>query len=838
VLTNLVNALTAFEPIHPDGYSHAVLVLDDYHVIDALPIHAALTFLLENLPPHLHLVIASRADPPLPLARFRVRGMLTEVRAADLRFTPEEAATFLREIVGLDLSREELAALDERTEGWIAGLQLAALAMRERGDISSFIASFTGSSRFIIDYLTEEVLNRQSEEVRAFLLRTSILESMCAPLCDALAGAGTLAAEALSTDLNGPALPSGWSQRMLEDLEHANLFITALDDERVWYRYHHLFADVLRTYLRRERPDLVPILYRRAAEWCESEELVPEALRYALASGDRGLAARAVERGFETLLFNLGDFSTVRSWLAMLPQALITARPLLALAYATTNLITNDMPSVKSYLDMAEQRLDMRPDLAPEIQPRIDAVRGFLAVRYRDWQGAAGLLKGALETMAGDDPYRGLALYALGRLYLVGKARSNAGQALNEAVEFNRRNGYTMLAILSLNGVAAHQTLEGRLHDAAATCREGLLLAERQGLEMVATAVNLNTRLSLYHYEWDDLDSALRYALAARRIARALDFSALLTTIDDLIAQISHAQGDHDNARGALPGGEAHGHGTQGMNGPNAAAPATTPGTRGTHDNVLRPVMLVGARVRHRGTSEARPGEQPVSGDLRRAYELGLTANDEPVPQYEVEYLALARRLLEEPDGRVAGCRLLERLLALGEANGDIGSVIAALALQAIALASHGRQGEALGSLERALKLGEPGGYVRTFIDEGPPMEALLRMASKRGPAPRYVEKLLGHFRRNTAHTRIVQPLQPLQPGPPEPTLAGFVEPLTPRELEVLRLIAGGASNRDIAETLVVVIGTVKRHTNSLYGKLGVTSRTQAIARAHELHLV
>jgi LuxR family maltose regulon positive regulatory protein len=181
---------------------------------------------------------------------------------------------------------------------------------------------------------------------------------------------------------------------------------------------------------------------------------------------------------------------------------------------------------------------------------------------------------------------------------------------------------------------------------------------------------------------------------------------------------------------------------------------------------------------------------------------------------------------------------LLERLLALGEANGDIGSVIAALALQAIALASHGRQGEALGSLERALKLGEPGGYVRTFIDEGPPMEALLRMASKRGPAPRYVEKLLGHFRRNTAHTRIVQPLQPLQPGPPEPTLAGFVEPLTPRELEVLRLIAGGASNRDIAETLVVVIGTVKRHTNSLYGKLGVTSRTQAIARAHELHLV
>jgi LuxR family maltose regulon positive regulatory protein len=773
-------------------------------VIDAPPTHAGLTFLLENLPPHLHLVLATRADPPLPLARLRASGALTELRAADLRFTPEEAATFLREIVGLDLSVEDVATLDERTEGWIAGLQLAALAMRDRSDASSFIANFTGSSRFIIDYLAEEVLNRQPEAVRAFLLRTSILENMCAPLCDALLGADT---------------PARSSQRLLEELEHANLFITALDDERVWYRYHHLFADVLRVYLRRARPDLPPVLYRRAAEWCEGEDLISEALRYALASGDRGYAAGMVETRFEALLFELGDFATVRSWLAMLPQALITTRPVLALAYATTNLITSDMTSVEGYLDIAERALPGRPTSAPEVQPRIDAIRGFLAVHHREWQAAAGLLQSALEALPDRDPYRGLALYALGRLYLVGEPRSNAGQALAEAVEFNRRNGYTMLAILSLNGVAAYQTLEGWLHDAAATCREGLLLAERQGVEMVATAVNLNTRLSLYHYEWDDLDRALRYALAARQIARPLGFSALLTTIRDLIVQILQAQGDREGARAALLESEAPG------------AQSATAGSAA--DNARRPVMLVGARVHHQsGAAATSATQQPVSGDLQRARELGLTAHDEPIPQYEMEYLALARRLLDQPDGWGHGFRLLERLLALAEANGDTGSIIAALALRAIALASRGHRARALGVLERALKLGEAGGYVRTFLDEGPPMAALLRTAGKEGIASRYVEKLLSHFERNLAHAPLAQP------RPPKPALAGLLEPLTPRELEVLRLIVRGASNREIAGTLVVVVGTVKRHTNSLYGKLGVTSRTQAIARAHELRLV
>ncbi|HET9496673.1 MAG TPA: helix-turn-helix transcriptional regulator, partial [Chloroflexia bacterium] len=405
VLASLVNALVS---VNSDVSEDTLLVLDDYHLIDAQPIYSALTFLLENLPPRLHLVITSRADPPLPLARLRARGALTELRAADLRFTPEEAAVFLEEILGFQLSMEDVAALDARTEGWVAGLQLAALAMKDRDDITGFIAGFTGSSRFIIDYLAEEVLERQPEDVRAFLLRTAILERMCAPLCDEVLGAE---GESSPTD--------GSSQAMLEKLERSNLFIIALDDERGWYRYHHLFADVLRARLRQTRPGLLPALYRCAADWCEGEELVTEALRYALAGGDQDHAARIVEARALPRRFGQGDFATVREWFAVLPDTLIAAHPRLSYNHAAAIVITGDTASVERHLQTAEHGLLAGAAANSDLQAAITTLRGYMAVvQLGEPQRGLGLLRSALSTLPSEDAHRGLALYSLGELHI------------------------------------------------------------------------------------------------------------------------------------------------------------------------------------------------------------------------------------------------------------------------------------------------------------------------------------------------------------------------------------------------------------------------------------
>jgi LuxR family transcriptional regulator, maltose regulon positive regulatory protein len=822
VLTTLVNALASGDGAtlasgdgatlaSGDGAaltplpSPAVLVLDDYHVIDSPRVHAALAFLLDHLPAQLHLVIASRADPPMSLSRMRSHGTLTELRAADLRFTPEEASVFLRQVLGFHLSTEDVLALDEHTEGWIAGLQLAALAMRGRPDISGFIAGFTGSSRFIIDYLAEEVLERQPEEVRAFLLRTSILERMCAPMCDAV----------LTADPGCP-VPSGASQAMLETLERANLFIVALDDERVWYRYHHLFADVLRARLRQAHRDLVPSLYRRAAAWCEGQELVTAALRYALAAGDNEGAARIVEARARNVMFNRGDFAAIGSWLAMLPQAAIDVRPELCLAYATVFVNRSDTAAVEAYLQRAEEALPAFPDLAVGLQAEILTIRGHMAVQYGRWSQGLELLRSALAALPTDDPYRGLALYSLGRFHLLVGSRSEAGAILAEAVELNRRNGYLTMAILSLNGVAACRTVEGRLREAVATCHEGLLLAESQGIQLTATTANLHARLSVIYYEWDDLDAALRHARGAQRVVRAADFRLLFVAISDLITQILYAQGDLEGARAAMLETER-----------SAAA-----------ERIANPqfkAVFAADRLHHQfaEATVALGGKRPLVADYERARERGLTAGDDPTLEHEIEYLALARVLLERGGGeRGDGIQLLDRLLKLEESSGGARVAVYILALRALGYAAEGNRVQALASLEQALALAEPEGYVRTFLDEGPPMQALLREArsAARGIAPSYVETLLRQFDA-PAGAEHVRPAKP--PGAD----GQYVEPLTPRELEVLRLIAAGASNREIAENLVVAVGTVKRHTNSLYGKLGAASRTQAIARARELEL-
>jgi LuxR family maltose regulon positive regulatory protein len=447
-------------------------------------------------------------------------------------------------------------------------------------------------------------------------------------------------------------------------------------------------------------------------------------------------------------------------------------------------------------------------------------MRGYLAVvqpgrnAEQNRQRGLDLLEAALAILPGEDPHRGLVLFSLGELYLRNGHRSKAGVILSDAVEFNRRNGYTMMVILSLGGVADCQMLEGKLRAAAATCREGITLTERQGVRLVVSAANLHARLSMCHYEWNDLDTALEHALVAQEIARAGDYRIHLTMISNVLAQILQAQGDLDGARAAMLG-------------------ADRLVLESTNSHQLRSRLTANRIRRHlppgSSATEDRAGRQPLSGDFEWAQALGLSANDEPSAQHELEYLALARMLMSTVNRRGDGLRLLDRLLKVEEASGSTGLVISILALEALGLASHGDRTRALAALQRALTLAEPEGYIRTFVDEGPPMQGLLWEAKSRGIAPAYIGRLLSHFQTDIVDRRDRSPGSASRKD---------VDALTPRELEVLALIARGASNRDIAEALIVTVGTVKRHTNSLYSKLGAGSRMQAVARAHELHLL
>ncbi len=385
ILTLLLNDIAAFNV-------DFALVLDDYHVITKPAIHAALAFLIDHLPPHMQVVITSRIDPPLPLARLRVRGQLTELRAADLRFTPDEVAAFLNEVMGLRLSADEVAALEQRTEGWIAGLQLAALSMQDHADIASFIRSFTGSHAYIIDYLAEEVVQRQSAEIRSFLLQTSILERMNGPLCDAVTGRSD-------------------SQPLLEQLEHANLFITPLDDRREWYRYHHLFAEVLQVHLRRDQPELAPELHGRASEWCEQHGLTAEAIGHALSAADFERAARLVEQTAWTLIGH-GELSTLQTALDRLPAPLVQARPRLGLAYATILSISNRLAALEARLNevdgvLADDKLRRDESLLADRDALLGQsaiLRAHLALEhYEDPPRAVDLCRQALARISSEN---------------------------------------------------------------------------------------------------------------------------------------------------------------------------------------------------------------------------------------------------------------------------------------------------------------------------------------------------------------------------------------------------------------------------------------------------
>jgi LuxR family maltose regulon positive regulatory protein len=787
LLTSLINEIAA-------RAQPAILVLDDYHVIETTAIHQALTFLLDHLPSQMHLVIASRADPPLPLARLRGRGQLTELHATDLRFNPDEVGTFLNDAMALGLSAEEAQALAQRTEGWITGLQLAALSIQGRDDVPAFIEAFAGSHRYILDYLTEEVLSQQPREVRDFLLRTAILTRLCGGLCDAVRfgdGGPPTRSQGSAVVRSGEAAegrPSIDSQAALESLERNNLFVVPLDDKQEWYRYHHLFADLLRQRLQQENPDLVPVLHRRASEWYEQQELMAEAVSHALTSGDLERAAGLIQQtGWAT--FTRGEMATILHWMDDLPDEFVRSQPRLSILRAWAMAKSGQMEEVEPCLRGVD--LSRLPGEASAVRAYVAGVRG-------DLNRAIQLSEQALKDLPADDlVVRAIVAQNLGVAHHWSGNPAAASRILSEAVTLSRAANQAFQTLTALAILGRALEMKGALCQARETYQEALDLASGPDNPPVPFAGMAYVGLARLSYEWNDLDSARRYALQGISLSERGGFLAYQVFGYALLAWVYRAQGDNVRAARALEQAERLGQGCD-------------------YDLVM--ALVADARVRW----------WVAQGDLaaaaRWAREQEPVRGDDFSAALEIRGITVAW-VMNAQQNTEAALPLLSHLLDAAEAAGRRGSAIKILALQALALAERGDTRQSLSVLERALSLAAPEGYVRAFVDEGRSMAHLLSQVqtAPQGTWPDYVDRLLAAFDQSTATAPVAQAL---------------IEPLTERELEVLHLIATGLSNREIAQELVIAISTVKSHIHHIYGKLGVESRTQAMGKAQALDLL
>jgi LuxR family maltose regulon positive regulatory protein len=786
------------------GPDEVVLILDDYHLIDAPPVHQSLAFLLEHLPTQAHLVVASRADPPLPLARLRASGQLAELRAADLRVTPDEAAALLRAAVGSGLPEAAVAALADRTEGWVAGLQLAALSLQGRADVTAFVEGFSGSHRYVLDYLAEEVLDRQPQRLRQFLLATSVLERLSGPLCDAITGRSD-------------------SQGLLEQAERASLFLVPLDEVRGWWRYHQLFADLLRGRLSREQPERVLELHRAAAAWSEAHGLVDDAIRHALAAGDAAWAARLVERHFDALL-QRAEGATVDRWVEALPAELVRSRPRLLLAQAVWALLVGRIHDAEPLLDQAEAALAAGGDepyepsvgraasLVANLPASIAIARADLARRRGDAERVDAFAQGALTHLTKKDRalrwavdrYLAVAAWQRGEL-------AQAERLLIDLVGEHWAPGEGFLAVRPRYDLGQVQRARGRLGAALRTYRQVLAAAGGTGRPLSAAGM-AHVGMAGVLYERSELDGALDHASQGVELCRQLAYTQPLLAGLATLAWIRHARGDRAGALAAI-----------------AEAEQIEPSPEVV--DLLNPVPALRARL------ALAHGE--VTDAAHWVQARGLDVEDQPSYPREHEYLVLARVLVAQGDPERA-LGLLERLRAEAAAQGRTGSVIEVRTLQALALDASGDQAGALDVLAEAVALGAPEGYLRVFVDEGPPMAALFRelLARRRRTRPATVAAPRDHLARlveafeqadlpirpTASHGRVVAP--------------GMVEPLTARELEVLRLLAAGKSNQAIARQLVVTLDTVKSHVGRILAKLGAANRTEAVARARDLGLL
>jgi len=791
VLATLLNELGGM----PDD---VVLVLNDYHLVDTPDLHDGMAFLLEHLPHQVHLVIASRADPALPLARLRARGELVEIRAADLRFTPDEAAAYLNETMGLGLPAGDVAALDARTEGWIAALQLAALSIQGRDDVAGFIAGFAGDDRYIVDYLVEEVLHRQPEAVRSFLLQTSILSLLSGPLCDAVTG------------LEG-------GRDMLDALDRKNLFLVPLDDRRQWYRYHHLFADVLRARLADEQPGRVPELHHRASAWYEQVRDRSEAIRHAIAGGDLGRAAGLVELAIPATVQARGE-ATLRRWLEAIPDELLRVRPVLSNAYAGSLLVRGEVEGVEERLRDAERWFDAVDTPVDATAARAGSMVVADEAAFRQLPGSVAVHRAGQALILGD--VAGAAAHARRALDLVDpddhRSRGGAAGLLALASwttgDLEAASGWYAAAMTSLEkaghlsdvigcglALADIRLAQDRLGEALRILERGLALATGQGGHVLRGAADMHVGISAILRERDDLEGARRHLREAGELGEENGLPQNRYRSRVALAAVRQVEGDLDGAVELLIEAERL--------------------YIGDFSPDVRPVAALKARVR---VAQGRLGN---ASDWTR--ERGLSTEDDLTYLREFEHVTLARMLLarrvQDDRSLQQGLDLLERLLRSAQDGGRMASVIEVLILQALGHQARGDVRAALVPLDRALALAEPEGYVRIFVNEGAPMAALLDSAAEHTGVPAYVRRLRSAFGPAEARTAAKQPL---------------VEPLSERELDVLRLLASDLDGPGIAAELVVSLHTVRSHTKSIYAKLGVNSRREAVRRAAELDLL
>jgi LuxR family maltose regulon positive regulatory protein len=771
MLTALLNDITTIS-------DHFVLVLDDYHVIDAKPVDHALTYLVEHLPPHMHLVIATREDPPLPLARLRVGGQLTELRVADLRFTPSEAAEFLTQGMGLTLSAEDIAALETRTEGWIAGLQLAALSMQGHEDAAGFIRSFTGSHHFVLDYLVEEVLGQQSERVQTFLLRTSILDRLCGPLCDAVL-----------------LDPTASGQATLEYLERTNLFIVPLDNERRWYRYHHLFADLLRQRLHQsialspgDAQSQVNELHLRASLWYEDHGLSMEAFHHAAAANDVERAERLIKGKGIPLHFR-GAVTAILDWLESLPTTVLNARPSLWTRYASLLLVNGQTTGVEEKLQAAEAALQgAEPDdKTQDLFGRIAAARAMLALTRYQVEPMLAQSRRALEYLHPTNlSLRATAHWTLGFAYSLQGDRAAARKAYTEAISLSQASGIIFTTILATISLGNIQEAENQLSLAAETYRGVLQLAGEPPLPVACEA---HLGLARVCYEWNDLDEALQHGQQSLHLARQYDrVIDRFVLCEVFLARLKLAQGDVAGA----------------------AALLAEAGQSARQQNFVdRMPEVAAAQV----LTLLRQGNLAAAAHLAQTHEL-------PISQ--------ARVHLAQGD-TPAALAVLELWRQQVEAKGWQDERLKVMVLQTVALQAHGEQDKAVQLLCDALALAAPGGFIRLFVDEGLPMAHLLAEAAAHGMLPDYIGKVLAVFAAEEQKREDTSSRPPAQP---------LIEPLSRRELEVLHLMAQGLSNHEMSERLFLALDTVKGHNRNIFGKLHVQRRTEAVARARALGLL
>jgi LuxR family maltose regulon positive regulatory protein len=771
--TGLINELSKVEKQH-------ILILDDYHVITNRTIHEVLTYLIDNLPSQTHLMVLARSDPPLPLSRLRARGQLVEIRAADLEFTQIEAESFFNVIMKMGLSNADIAAFEERTEGWITGLQLVALAMQgfNAQQITEFVNVFTGSHFYIVDYLVEEVLNRQPEVKRDFLLQTSILKRMTGSLCNRVTGRED-------------------GQTILENLDQGNLFIIPLDNERQWYRYHHLFADVLYSRLKSLSPDLLPKLHMLASEWYEENGFIPEAISHAFDAANTEKAAELIEQNASGLLIR-GEFTTLLGWIENV-EALADKHPWICIDAAWAYTLSGKSDVVEPWLIKVEERIAKNNLSNDNLLGNMAAIRAYVSASRGDAHKAISFAHEALDYLPETNRLiRNVVTMTLGSAYRIKGNVLEATQALEKAGQLGHQVGNLYLELGAIYRLADILFAQGRLNQAYDSYNEMLRLATRPDGQQLHAAGMAYFGLSMIVYEWGDLETAGKDSQLAIELCKLWGHIIQLAESYVMQSRVYLAEGKIDDAQHALNNAE------------NLSRTYSLGSRVNSWLNAFR-VRLWLAQNNMEATANWAENYNEINFDADFAY------------LREAEYLALVRVRITQKEYESA-LRIIEKLESAAERTGRIGSLIEILALKAIAYQAMNDIPKALNALERALSLGQPEGYLRIFVDEGPSMYELLRHAGSKGIESHYVAKILSKEKQESDLSD--QKEQPL------------IDPLSDRELEILQLLADGCSNQDIAKQLIIAVGTVKAHTVSIYRKLNVNSRMQAVVRARELNLL